>query len=274
MRAWRWAMVGLIAALASMGPACGVQDKELILATTTSTQDSGLLEALVPAFEKKTGYEVKTVAVGSGAAMQMGERGDADVLLVHSPFAEEAFVAAGQGIERARVMYNDFVLLGPASDPAGVHSAATIADAMRRIYATGAAFFSRGDDSGTHAKEKGLWATAGLEVPVNDAWYSQTGQGMGATLTIAAEKDGYTLSDRATWLARGSDFPLGVVSQGDGALLNVYHVIVVNPATHQRVNVEGARAFRAFLLEADTQAIISAFGADQYGQSLFVGYPD
>lgn len=249
-------------------------DSELILATTTSTENSGLLAELIPLFEDDSGYEVDVIAVGSGAAMSMGERGDADVLLVHSPAAEEAFVEAGYGIERKRVMFNDFVIVGPAEDPAGIAGTDDAAAAMAAIQAAGASFVSRGDDSGTHAKEKTLWAAAGLEVPQGEGWYAESGQGMGATLTIAAETRAYTLTDRATWLATSDaeDFP--IVTEGDEALFNVYHVIVVNPDEHDGLNTDAARAFSDFLLEADTQEIISNFGQEQYGQALFTGYPE
>lgn len=252
----------------------GDSSRELILATTTSTQDSGLLEMLIPRFEAESGIHVKVIAVGSGAAMEMGQRGDADVLLVHSPAAEEAFVAAGYGVERARVMYNDFVLVGPPSDPAGVAGTTDAAAALAKIAATGSTFISRGDESGTHATERALWAAAGLDVPRGQPWYEETGQGMGATLTISAEKEGYTLTDRSTWLAAGDHERLPITVEGDPRLFNVYHVIVVNPDRHPKANAQGARRFRAFLLQQDTLREIGEFGRAQYGQRLFTPDPE
>ena len=269
----RWlAEVVLLGATLLGAFACGGGDHELILATTTSTDNSGLLEVLIPAYEEQSGDSVKVIAVGSGAAMSMGERGDADVLLVHSPAAEQAFVDAGYGVERARVMFNDFVLVGPPDDPAGIAGMFDAAEAFRAIEATGASFVSRGDDSGTHAKEKTLWAAAGLGVPTGAGWYAESGQGMGATLTIAAETGAYTLTDRATWLAVADPEVLPLIVEGDERLFNVYHVIVVNPELHDSVNAAAARRFRAFLLEPATQQLIGEFGREQYGQPLFTPY--
>jgi tungstate transport system substrate-binding protein len=244
---------------------------KIILATTTSTQDTGLLDWLVPAFEKETGYTVQTVAVGSGAAIAQGSRGDADVLLVHSPAAEKTMVAAGDGIERTLVMHNDFIIVGPSSDPAGVKSAATAADAMKAIAAKGATFISRGDDSGTNALELKLWKGVDID-PSGQRWYQSTGQGMGATLQVASQKSAYTISDRGTYLAQKQNIDLDILSQGDPSLLNVYHVIVVNPAKHPKVNVVGARAFAAYVVRPDIQTQIGEFGKDKYGQALF--FPD
>lgn len=242
---------------------------EVILATTTSTQDSGLLDILVPAFQKTTGYQVKVIAVGSGAAMQMGERGDADVLLVHSPVAEEKFVADGFGIERTLVMHNDFVVIGPAADPAGLKGLKTAAEVMKKIADKKATFVSRGDNSGTDVLEKNLWKAAGLTAPKGQAWYLETGQGMGATLTVAREKQAYTVTDRATFLAFTGKSDLPILLEGDPALLNVYHVIVPNPAKLPKTNTEGGRAFKAFLISADAQKAIGDFGKEKYGQPLF-----
>lgn len=243
----------------------------IILATTTSTQDTGLLDALVPAFEKETGYTVKTIAVGSGQAIAMGTSGDADVLLVHSPDAEKKMVDAGDGVERALVMHNDFVLVGPASDPAGVKSAASIGDAMKAIADKGALFMSRGDDSGTNALELKLWKALDI-APKGESWYQETGQGMGATLQVASQKDAYTISDRGTYLAQKKNIDLEIVREGDPSLLNVYHVIVVNHDRHPKTNLDGARAFAAYVVRPDVQAMIGAFGKDKYGQALF--FPD
>ena len=242
---------------------------DMILATTTSTQDSGLLDVLVPTFQKVTGYQVKVIAVGSGAAMQMGERGDADVLLVHSPAAEEKFVADGFGIERTLIMHNDFVVIGPAADPAGLKGSKTVAEVMKKIADKKATFVSRGDNSGTDVLEKNLWKAGGVTAPKGQSWYLETGQGMGATLTVAREKQGYTVTDRATLLAFTGKADLPVLLEGDPALLNVYHVIVPNPAKLPKTNTEGARAFKDFLVKAETQKMIGDFGKEKYGQALF-----
>lgn len=242
---------------------------EVILATTTSTQDSGLLDVLIPAFQKATGYQVKVIAVGSGAAMRMGERGDVDVLLVHSPAAEEQFVADGFGIERTLVMHNDFVVVGPAADPAGLKGSKAVAEAMKKIAAQRAAFVGRGDNSGTDVLEKELWKAAGLAAPKGQPWYLETGQGMGATLTVAREKQAYTVTDRATFLASTGKSGLAVLFEGDPALLNVYHAIVPNPEKLPKTNTDGGRAFKAFLASADAQRMIGDFGKEKYGQPLF-----
>jgi tungstate transport system substrate-binding protein len=241
----------------------------LILATTTSTQDSGLLDVLVPAFEKETGYTVKTVAVGSGQAIEQASRGDADVVLVHSPAAEKRMVDAGDGIERTLVMHNDFIIVGPKADPADVKAATTTNDAMKAIATKQAKFISRGDNSGTNALELKLWQ--GLSItPKGQGWYEESGQGMGATLQIANQKAAYTISDRATYLAQKKNLDLEILFQKDKALLNVYHVIIVNPAKHANVNATAARAFAAYIVRADVQAIIGKFGLDTAGEQLFV----
>jgi tungstate transport system substrate-binding protein len=266
-------MTVLAAALALLVVACGGSN-DLILATTTSTENSGLLDELVPRFEEASGVNVKVVAVGSGAALALGEQGDADVLLVHSPAAEQAFVDAGYGVERTRVMFNDFVLVGPPEDPAGIAAASTAAEALAAIANAGASFVSRGDDSGTHARERALWAEAGLEVPREAGWYAESGQGMGFTLTFAAQTEAYTLSDRATWLVVSDHEELDALVEGDPLLRNIYHVIIVNPDRHDGLNTEAARAFRAFLLEPATQTLISSFGVAEHGEPLFTGYAD
>ena len=212
-------------------------NKNVILATTTSTQDSGLLDLLIPLFEKETGYFVKTIAVGSGQAMAMGEKGEADVLLVHSPEAEKKFMEKGAGSSRRLVMHNDFIIVGPATDPARVKGAKTSAEAFKKISQAGALFLSRGDNSGTHAKEKGLWKAAGIN-PDGQKWYQQTGLGMGQTLNVAAEKKGYTLADRGTYLALKKTLGLEILVEGDAKLLNVYHVIEVNPAKWPKVEYD------------------------------------
>lgn len=240
---------------------------DLILATTTSTQDSGLLDVLIPAFEQKTGFKVKTVAVGTGQALKMGEEGNADVLLVHAPASEKTFMENGFGSERILVMHNDFILVGPAADPAGVKGSGSSPEAFAKIAAAQAAFVSRGDDSGTHKKELDLWKKANL-TPEGD-WYIESGQGMGATLKIASEKSAYTLTDRATYLANKDTLGLEILLEGDAALLNVYSVIPVNPAKWPKVNVEGANAFAQYLVSPEGQALIGEFGKEKYGQALF-----
>lgn len=262
-----------LACPAALFPAvqAGAASKNLILATTTSTQDSGLLDVLIPAFEKKTGLFVKTIAVGSGHAMAMGEKGEADALLVHSPAAEEKFMKDGFGTNRALVMHNDFVIVGPPSDPAGIQGTKPSAAAFRKIAGKGALFLSRGDRSGTHAKEASLWKAAGAAYD-GKPWYQQTGLGMGQTLSVAAEKKGYTLADRGTYLSMKRSLGLAVLVEGDRDLLNVYHVIVVNPARWPKVNAEGAKAFAEFLVAADTQKTIGTFGVGKYGAPLF--FPD
>lgn len=242
--------------------------EDIILATTTSTQDSGLLDALIPRFERKTGWRIKTIAVGSGQAMAMGKKGEADVLLVHSPEAEELFIAEGFGVRRRLVMYNDFVLLGPGRDVAGVTKVKTAQEAFKKIASSGALFLSRGDNSGTHALEKKLWKAVGIN-PEGQKWYQQTGLGMGHTLGVAAEKGAYTLADRGTYLALRKTLGLAILSEGDAALKNIYHVIEANPARFPKVNQAGAKAFADFLLSKEAREQIAGFGREHYGQPLF-----
>ena len=240
---------------------------DVILATTTSTQDSGLLDELVPLFDEQTGYNLKPIAVGSGAALRLGEEGEADVLLVHSPAAEREFMAGGFGVERETVMSNDFVIVGPEEDPAGIEDEASAVAAMRAIAAAEATFVSRGDESGTHALELRLWEEAGLEP--GGSWYQESGTGMGDTLNIANEREGYAITDRGTYLSLRDRLDLAILVEGDPVLLNVYHVITVNPDNGERINVAGGQAFFAFMLAPETQAVIGAFGADRFGQPLF-----
>ena len=244
--------------------------KQLLLVSTTSTQDSGLLDVLLPAFTAKMGYTVQLVAVGSGQALKIGEQGNADVILLHSPDAEKEFVAKGFGIDRRLVMHNDFVLVGPPSDPAGIRGNSPT-DALKKIFDSGVTFVSRGDDSGTNVKELALWKNAGLD-PTGRAWYLETGQGQGATLSIASEKGGYALTDRGTFLAYKSNVNLETLVEGDPFLLNVYHVITVNPEKFPNINLEGAKAFADFITSKEGQNIIGNFGVDKYGQPLF--FPD
>jgi len=245
--------------------------KEVILATTTSTRDSGLLDVLVPIFEQKTGYIVKPVAVGTGMALKMGQEGNADVLLTHAPSAEQPLVDSGVVVNYQLVMHNDFVVLGPPDDPAGVKGTVDAAETFKKIAAKGALFISRGDDSGTHKKERAIWQKAGID-PQGRQWYQETGQGMGATITVANEKLGYTLSDRGTFLAHAENIDLQIVSEGDDMLKNIYHVMQVNPEKFDRINEAGAEAFVRFMIDEETQRIIKHFGVDKYGQPLF--FPD
>ncbi len=244
----------------------------LILATTTSTQDSGLLDVLIPMFEEQTGYTAQTVAVGTGAALKMGEEGNADVLLVHAPAAEVALMDAGFGKDRMLVMHNDFIIVGPADDPAKIKDLGP-KDAVVAIYNAGAPYVSRGDDSGTHKMELSFWTKAALDPRTEKpAWFVETGQGMGASLTVASEKGAYILTDRATYLASKNNLQLEILLEGNNALLNVYHAITVNPEKWPLVNYEGAMAFAKFITDSATQEVIGQFGVEEFGQPLF--YPD
>jgi len=264
----KWFVLSLAVMLLSVASSWGAS-KTVILATTTSTQDSGLLDLLIPVFENESGYRVKTISVGSGQAMKMGERGEADVLLVHSPDAEKKFMADGFGVSRRLVMHNDFVIIGPPSDPAKTRGAGSSAEALKRIARTGSLFVSRGDNSGTHAKEKGLWKGAAIN-PEGEKWHQQTGLGMGQTLNVAAEKKGYTLTDRATFLALRKNLGLVVLVEGDSSLLNIYHAIEINPARWPKVNAAGGKAFADFMVSKKVQELIGRFGVDRYGEPLFI----
>ncbi len=273
MKPWlRLAIVALALTLASgltLGPvAAQPSNPELILATTTSTQDSGLLDVLVPEFQRQTGYNVKTISVGTGQAMALGERGEADVVLVHAPDSEKKWMAAGHGVDRKLVMYNDFVIVGPPSDPISLAGATSAVEALHKIAANGALFVSRGDNSGTHQLEQKLWRDAGFD-PKGQPWYQEAGQGMGQVLTIANEKEAYTITDRGTYLARKQTMDLVILAEGYKTFLNVYHVMVVNPEKGSQINVEGARAFADFIVAPETQETIKTFGVDKFGQALF-----
>jgi tungstate transport system substrate-binding protein len=257
-----------ILALALTACQKGPKNPDLILATTTSTQDSGLLDVIIPAFEKDSGYKVKVVAVGSGQALQMGQDGNADVLLVHSPSAEKTYMAGGFGVDRRLVMHNDFIIVGPATDPAGIKGTAKAIDAFTKIANAQAPFVSRADKSGTNTMELNLWKSASI-TPQGD-WYIESGQGMGATLKIASEKAAYTLTDRATYLANQSTLSLAILVEGDSALLNVYHVITVNPEKWPKTNQAGAKAFADFLVSKKGQDLTGKYGVDKYGQQLFI----
>ena len=267
----RFTLPRLILALALLLPvfqARAAAPKSIVLATTTSTQDSGLLDVLIPLFHARTGLDVKTIAVGSGQALAMGQKGEADVLLVHSPEAETKFMAEGHGQNRRLVMHNDFVIVGPLDRLKGTK---TTQEALKLVASSGALWLSRGDNSGTHAQEKKLWKNAGLD-PQGQRWYQETGLGMGQTLNIAAEKKGCTLSDRGTFLAMRKTLGLAVLMEGDAALLNVYHVIEVNPERWPKVNNPGAKAFADFMVAKSTQDLIRTFGVEKYGSPLF--FPD
>ena len=266
--------LGSLAALWALVIALGLggcafwPERSLVLATTTSTYDSGLLDAILPAFEEEHNVKVSVVAVGTGQALALAARGDVDVVLVHAPDREIEFVRDGFGVNRKYVMYNDFVILGPEDDPAGIRGLNDAADAFRRISAMESTFVSRGDESGTHIKEVSLWASAGVGDLENREWRLSVGQGMGGTLTTANEKGAYTLSDRGTFLAR-EDLDLVILAEGDEVLFNPYHVVMVNPERFPSVQAELVTLFIEFLVKAETQRAIGEFGKEKYGQGLF-----
>lgn len=256
---------------AGPAPTAGGSQTALILASTTSTQDSGLFDVLIPAFkEAYPQYDIKVVAVGSGEALKLGQSGDADVLLVHSPAAEDEFMKSGFGVDRKAVMYNDFIILGPAADPAGIKGTSAAAEAFKKIADSKSLFYTRGDKSGTHSTELAIWKAATI-TPEGD-WYQTTGQGMGETLTITDQKAGHTLSDRATWLSKKQALQaLTLLVEGDKALFNQYHVITCSAAEE----VQGANDFMNWIVSAEAQqSIIAKFGADKFGQALFVPNAD
>jgi len=247
--------------------AMGAQSTSVILSTTTSTQDSGLLDVLVPLFEAKSGYTLKTLSVGTGQALALAAKGEADVALVHAPALEKKYVAEGTLLNRRLVMYNDFVIIGPAEDPAKIKGLSAV-EAMKRIAASRSRFVSRGDKSGTNILELALWKDAGVEP--RGAWYIESGQGMGQTLGIANDRGAYTLTDRATYLAFSKRVDLAILVERDRPLLNIYSVMEVNPANGPRINAAGGKAFADFLLSPETQGVIRTFGVAKYGQPLFV----
>ncbi len=246
-------------------------DKDVILATTTSTQDSGLLDVLVPLFEQQTGYQVKAVSVGTGAALALGARGEADVLLVHAPASEVQWMAQGNGTERRLVMHNDFIVIGPQQDPAKIKGETDALKALAQIADAKAPFVSRGDNSGTQQLELSLWQKANI-TPKGQPWYVESGTGMGQTLTIADQRLAYTIADRATYLSFTSRIQLQIMVERDPLLLNVYHVMPVNPAKFPNVPINSAagQAFADFMVVAETQKLIGDFGKDKYGEALFV----
>jgi tungstate transport system substrate-binding protein len=256
--------LALLAALPAIIPPATAQEF-LTVASTTSTENSGLFEHILPMFQEASGIEVRVVAQGTGQALETGRRGDADVVFVHARALEEQFVADGYGVERFDVMYNDFVIVGPGDDPAGAKSAGTAAEAMAAIAAAEAAFASRGDDSGTHVAEQNLWSAAGVEP--EGGWYMSTGSGMGATLNTAAQVPAYALADRGTWLSFENRGPLEIVFEGDPVLFNPYGVILVNPEMHGHVKAEAGQAFIDWLVSDDGQAAISSYAID--GEQLF-----
>jgi len=261
-----WPLAGAL--LLGVSGHAETQSNVVILSTTTSTQDSGLLDVLVPMFERKTGLTVKTISVGTGQALALAARGEADVTLAHAPGVERKYVEDGKMSNRRLVMYNDFVLIGPPEDPARIKALPSAVDALKRIAESQSRFVSRGDKSGTHVLEQGLWKQADIEP--RGAWYIESGQGMGQTLGIANDRRAYTLTDRGTYLAFAKRVDLPILVEKDRPLLNIYSVMEVNPANGPRVNVAGGKAFAEFMLAPETQAVIKAFGVDRYGQPLFV----
>jgi tungstate transport system substrate-binding protein len=268
MRRFALTLLVVVLALVPAALAQAPASRTVILSTTTSTQDSGLLDVLVPLFERQTGHTVKTISVGTGQALALAARGEADVTLCHAPALEKKYVAEGRMRDRRLVMYNDFLVVGPESDPAKIKGEARVVEAVKKIATAGARFVSRGDKSGTHLLEQALWKEAGITPGA--PWYIESGQGMGATLGIANDRQAYTLTDRATFLAFGKRVELTSMVEGDRLLLNIYSVMEVNPANGPKVNVEGGRAFATFILAASTQAVIKTFGVDKFGQPLFV----
>jgi tungstate transport system substrate-binding protein len=263
-----FAALAFVVAIPSHLPAGEGASKNVILSTTTSTQDSGLLDVLVPRFEKKSGYSVKTISVGTGQALALAGKGEADVALVHAPSLEKKYVADGKLLNRRLVMYNDFIILGPANDPAKIKSTKSSMEALKRIANGKARFVSRGDNSGTHNLEKSLWKGAGIQAKGD--WYIESGQGMGATLGIANDRNAYTISDRATYLAFRKRVTLAVLLEGDKPLLNIYSVMEVNPANGPKINTVGGKAFADFMVSPDAQSAIKTFGVEKFGQPLFI----
>ena len=268
MRPFSLFLLLAMSAPAALPAPATAQSSTVILSTTTSTQDSGLLEVLVPMFEKQSGLTVKTISVGTGQALALAARGEADVTLAHAPALEKKFVEDGKMLNRRLVMYNDFVIIGPEDDPARIKGTPKAVDALKRLAAAGARFVSRGDKSGTHALELTLWKQAGIEPAA--PWYIESGQGMGATLGIANDRRAYAITDRATFLAFQKRIALPILVEKDRPLLNIYSVMEVNPANGPRVNAAGGRAFADWMLTPEVQGVIRTFGVDKYGQALFV----
>jgi len=246
------------------------QSRDVVVASTTSTRDTGLLDSLLPIFTARTGYRVQLLAVGTGQALTMGRRGDADVVLVHAPEAERVLVDSGYFVRRLLVMHNEFLIVGPAADPAGLRGMPDAAAALLRLAEHRAVFVSRADNSGTEQRERMLWQKAGRVQPHGEPWYIEAGQGMGATLQMASEKRAYTLTDIGTYLAWQSKVELVPLVQGDPALFNVYHVLEPNPRNAPRINVAGGRAFADFMVDTATQRLIGQFGTTRFGRPLFI----
>lgn len=264
----RAAAAGLITCVLLGAFSAAAADRSVTLGSTTSTQNSGLFDAILPTFTGKTGIEVRVIAVGTGQAFKLGEAGDVDLLLVHDKKAEEAFVASGFGIERIDVMYNDFVIVGPGADPAVIKGESDAPAALKKIAAAKAVFISRGDDSGTHRLEQRLWQDAAVDVKTaSGTWYRESGSGMGATLNMASASEAYALTDRATWLAFKNKGSLVILAEGDTRLFNQYGVMLVNPASYAHVKAENARSLHSWLISAEGQAAIADYRID--GQQLF-----
>lgn len=254
--------------VATDGHAADAASRNVILSTTTSTQDSGLLDVLVPLFEKQSGYSVKTISVGTGQSLELAAKGDADVALVHAPSLERKYLADGKLHNRRLVMYNDFVIIGPKDDPAKIAKLNSAGAALEAIESASAPFISRGDNSGTHNLEKSLWKAAGIQP--QGSWYIESGQGMAATLGIAQERTAYTVTDRGTYLVLQRRVTLPILVEGDRTLLNIYSVLEVNPGNGPRVNVVGGKAFADFMVSDQAQKLIKSFGVEKFGQPLFV----
>jgi tungstate transport system substrate-binding protein len=252
----------------SGGHAADAASRNVILSTTTSTHDSGLLDVLVPLFEKRSVYSVKTISVGTGQSLALAAKGDADVALVHAPSLEKNYVGEGKLRNRRLVMYNDFIVIGPKDDPAKIAKLKSAGAALRAVEQAKAPFVSRGDNSGTHNLEKSLWKAAGIQP--SGSWYIESGQGMGATLGIAQERNAYTVTDRGTYLALQRRITLPILIEGDRVLLNIYSVIEVNPANSPRVNAAGGKAFADFMVSPEAQNLIKSFGVEKFGQPLFM----
>ncbi len=261
-------LISLVMGCGTLATPPTAEPQTMILGTTTSTEDSGLLDFILPDFEQQYNFDVEVVAVGTGQALALGEAGDADALLVHARAREDAFMAAGHGARREDVMYNDFVIVGPSDDPAVIRGLISAAEAFQKIAQSEAVFVSRGDESGTHTKEKAIWAEANIE-PAG-AWYISAGQGMGSVLTMANEQQAYTLSDRATYLARTLEgIEPEILVEGDAMLFNPYGVIAVNPAKSAEINAQGAEDFIDWLISLPTQEKIAQFGVEEFGSPLF-----
>ncbi len=258
----------ILTALGSSGALAGAQEQSIVVASTTSTRDSGLFDHILPLFATKTGIDVRVVAQGTGQALDAGRRGDADVVLVHAREQEEKFVRQGFGVRRFDVMYNDFVLIGPRGDPAGIKGSPDVAAALTSIQSKKAVFVSRGDKSGTHFAELGLWKAAGVDVAaMKEPWYKEIGQGMGAALNTASAMNAYVLSDRATWLAFKNRGELEILVEGDERLFNQYGVMLVNPARHASVKAEPGQRFIDWLISPEGQQAIAEYKID--GQQPF-----